>query len=85
MKKFLFIIIILLIFLLLTASKNKSTSWDGLFYSLYLEDGSRTWHNIREVPTPSNNYTFTKMPSGTYNIEVYSTIAFIEVQLLMSI
>jgi len=53
-------------------SNGNLISGDGLSYCLYLEDGSGAWHKIREVPAPSNNYTFTKIPSGTYNIEAYT-------------
>ena len=55
-------------------SNGNLISGDGLSYCLYLEDGSGAWHKIREVPAPSNNYTFTKIPSGTYNIEAYTNI-----------
>lgn len=53
-------------------SNNNFIPSDGLEYVLYLEDKSGTWQEIKTVAAPSNNYTFTKIPSGIYNVEAYT-------------
>jgi hypothetical protein len=56
----------------LVDSNNNFIPSDGLEYVLYLEDGSGNWRYIKTVAAPSNNYTFTKIPSGIYNVEAYT-------------
>ena len=53
-------------------SNGNLISGDGLEYVLYLEDESGSWRYIKTVAAPSNNYTFSKIPSGIYNVEAYT-------------